>query len=70
MTAEELRKTSILLFGERGWMSRLSEHLGVDRSSVSRWFHGLPIPGPVIAAVLAWYKIYELTGKNPFDENT
>ncbi len=65
MTPEELRKASILLFGDRGWQSRLSEHLGVDRSSVSRWFAGLLIPGPVVAAVNAWLKIYELTGEKP-----
>ena len=47
MSAEELRRAAIALFGERGWMSRLAEALGVDRSSVSRWFAGLPVPGPV-----------------------
>jgi hypothetical protein len=58
MTAEELRRAAITLFGERGWMSRLSEALGVDRSSVSRWFAGLPIPGPAAAAVRAWLALY------------
>ena len=67
MTAEELRLAAILLFGERGWMSRLSEALGVDRSSVSRWFAGLPVPGPVAAAVSAWLKLYELTGETPYE---
>ncbi|HYE42856.1 MAG TPA: hypothetical protein VEA15_05625 [Caulobacteraceae bacterium] len=65
MTPEELRQAAIALFGERGWMSRLSEALGVDRSSVSRWFAGLPVPGPVAAAVRAWLLIKELTGKAP-----
>ena len=65
MTAEELRRAAIVLFGERGWMSRLAEALGVDRSSVSRWFAGLPVPGPVAAAVGAWMEIYELTGRRP-----
>ena len=58
MTPEELRRSAILVFGERGWMSRLAEALAVDRSTVSRWFAGLPAPGPVIAAVEAWLIIY------------
>ena len=65
MTAEQLRRAAIALFGERGWMSRLAEALGVDRSSVSRWFAGLPVPGPVAAAVYAWVKIARLTGCAP-----
>ena len=65
MTAEELRRAAIVLFGERGWMSRLAEALGVDRSSVSRWFAGLPVPGPVAAAVNAWLALLELTGRRP-----
>jgi transcriptional regulator with XRE-family HTH domain len=67
MESETLRQAAILLFGERGWQSRLSEALGVDRSSVSRWFAGLPVPGPVAAAVRAWLKLYELTGEKPFE---
>ncbi|MDV6330050.1 hypothetical protein [Asticcacaulis sp. 201] len=67
MTAEELRQAAIFLFGERGWMSRLSEALGVDRSSVSRWFAGLPVPGPAAAAVRAWLKLYEITGETPYE---
>lgn len=67
MEPEALRQAAILLFGERGWQSRLSEALGVDRSSVSRWFAGLPVPGPVAAAVRAWLKLYEITGEAPFD---
>jgi hypothetical protein len=67
MTAEELRTAAILLFGDRGWMSRLAEALEVDRSSVSRWFAGLPVPGPVAAAVRAWLRLYELTGQRPHD---
>ncbi|MFT4074471.1 MAG: hypothetical protein QM647_02995 [Asticcacaulis sp.] len=67
MDPETLRQSAILLFGERGWQSRLSEALGVDRSSVSRWFAGLPVPGPVAAAVRAWLKLYELTGEKPFE---
>ncbi len=65
MTPENLRQAAITLFGERGWMSRLAEALGVDRSSVSRWFAGLPAPGPVVAAVEAWLMLYELTGRGP-----
>ena len=65
MTPEVLRQAAITLFGERGWMSRLSEALGVDRSSVSRWFAGLPVPGPVAAAVEAWLILHELTGLRP-----
>ena len=68
MTAEELRRAAIVLFGERGWMSRLAEALAVDRSSVSRWFAGLPVPGPVAAAVKAWMTLYELTGRRPIED--
>lgn len=65
MTPEELRQAAILLFGERGWMSRLAEGLDVDRSTVSRWFAGLPIPGPVAAAIRGWVLLYRLTGRTP-----
>jgi hypothetical protein len=65
LTPEELRQASILLFGERGWMSRLAEALEVDRSTVSRWFAGLPVPGPAAAAVRAWLKLHQLTGETP-----
>jgi hypothetical protein len=65
MTPEELRQAAILLFGDRGWMSRLAEGLDVDRSTVSRWFAGLPIPGPVAAALRSWIALHELTGKLP-----
>lgn len=65
MTAEELRRAAIVLFGEAGWMSRLAEALGVDRSTVSRWFSGLPIPGPAAAAVESWLLLQRLTGRNP-----
>jgi hypothetical protein len=65
LTAEELRQAAIALFGERGWMSRLAEALGVDRSTVSRWFAGLPIPGPVAAAMAAWTRLHDLTGETP-----
>lgn len=65
MSPEALRQAAITLFGDRGWMSRLAETLGVDRSSVSRWFAGLPVPGPVAAAVEAWLLIYKLTGLRP-----
>ena len=65
MTPEELRRAAILLFGERGWMSRLAEALDVDRSTVSRWFAGLPIPGPVAAALRSWLLLQEMTGKAP-----
>ena len=65
MTPEALRQAAITLFGERGWMSRLAGHLGVDRSSLSRWFAGLPVPGPVAAAVGAWLLRYEFTGARP-----
>lgn len=46
-------------------MSRLAEGLDVDRSTVSRWFAGLPIPGPVAAALRSWLALYELTGRLP-----
>lgn len=65
MTAEQLRQAAILLFGERGWMSRLAEALDVDRSTVSRWFAGLPIPGPVAAALWSWLLLQKITGQTP-----
>ena len=65
MTPETLRQAAITLFGERGWMSRLGEALGVDRSTVSRWFAGLPVPGPVAAALEAWLVLHRLTGLGP-----
>ena len=65
MTPEALRQAAITLFGDRGWMSRLAEGLEVDRSTVSRWFAGLPVPGPVAAAVKAWLLLYRLTGRTP-----
>jgi hypothetical protein len=65
MSPEQLRLAAILLFGERGWMSRLAEALDVDRSTVSRWFSGLPIPGPVAAAIHAWLLLYKITGQKP-----
>jgi hypothetical protein len=65
VTPEELRRSAILIFGERGWMSRLAEGLGVDRSTVSRWFAGLPVPGPVAAAVRSWVLLNQLTGRTP-----
>ncbi|MGA0599131.1 hypothetical protein ACO2Q3_00330 [Caulobacter sp. KR2-114] len=46
-------------------MSRLAEALGVDRSTVSRWFAGLPVPGPVAAAVNAWLRLQAVTGERP-----
>jgi hypothetical protein len=67
MTPETLRQAAITLFGERGWMSRLGEALGVDRSTVSRWFAGLPIPGPVAAALEAWLVLHRLTGMGPIE---
>ena len=63
MTAEELRVAAIALFGERGWMSRLAEALDVDRSTVSRWFGGLPVPGPAAAAVKAMLELHELKAR-------
>lgn len=67
MTPEALRQAAILLFGERGWQSRLSEALRVDRSTVSRWFAGLPVPGPVAAALEAWLVLHRLTGLGPVE---
>jgi hypothetical protein len=39
--------------------------LDVDRSTVSRWFAGLPIPGPVAAAIHSWLLLYKITGQRP-----
>ena len=54
MTPDDLRAGGIKLFGERGWITRLAERLKVDRSTVHRWLQGVPIPGPVEAAVQCW----------------
>ncbi len=55
MTGDELRKSAIELFGERGWVSALAERLKVDRSQVWRYVSGVtPVPGPVEAAVTCW----------------
>lgn len=56
MTNEQFRKLAIRLFGpERGWQQRCADALKVDKSSVSRWLgSGLPIPGPVEAAMTCW----------------
>ncbi len=52
MTPEELRNACVILYGERGWQTRLSDALGVDGSTVRRWVSGaVPIPGPAVAAV-------------------
>ena len=44
-------------------MSRLAEALGVDRSTVSRWFGGLPVPGPAAAAVRAMLELKDLMAR-------
>lgn len=56
MTSEQFRKLAIKLFGpDRGWQQRCADALRVDKSSVSRWVSsGLPIPGPVEAAMKCW----------------
>ena len=52
MTAEELQKAGVELYGSWGWQTRLAENLLVDGSTVRRWVSGaVPIPGPVEAAV-------------------
>ena len=54
MTPEELRESGIKLFGKRGWITRLASRLKVDRSTVHRWLQGVPVPGPVEAAIECW----------------
>ena len=52
MTAEELRQAAILLFGERGWMSRLAEGLDVDRSTVVRRLIDIGLDGPEVGLLM------------------
>jgi hypothetical protein len=54
MTGNELKQAGIDLFGERGWQSALSEHLGVDRTQIWRYVTTNKVPGPVAAAVNCW----------------
>jgi hypothetical protein len=57
MTGQELKAAAIKLFGERGWVSSLAEHLGVDRTQVWRYVNGrVDVPGPVAAAVQCWLR--------------
>lgn len=66
MTAEQLRKAAIELFGEeRGWKTRLAEALYTDGGNVSRWLSGnIPVPGPVRAAVECWIATKRTARKN------
>lgn len=54
MTGDELKQAGIRLFGERGWQSALSSHLGVDRTQIYRYVTNNSVPGPVAAAVKCW----------------
>jgi hypothetical protein len=65
MTAEELRQAAIEIFGRRGWVTDLAACLRVDRSTVHRWLQGVPIPGPVEAALKCWLVVFRHTGKRP-----
>lgn len=58
MTADDLRAAGMDLFGpERGWQTRMAEALKVDRASVTRWLAGgVPVPGPVSAAIECWQR--------------
>ena len=54
---EELRLSGLRLFGETsGWQTRLATHLGVDRSSVTRWLSGA-VPVPLGASLLVRYML-------------
>src|SRR5437016_1623494 len=65
MTANDLREAAIELFGRRGWVTDLAICLKVDRTTVYRWMQGVPIPGPVEAAVTCWLERLHETGKRP-----
>jgi transcriptional regulator with XRE-family HTH domain len=57
LTAEELRRAGIRLFGEApGWQSRLAETIGVDRSAVTRWLSA-SVPVPLYASLLVRYML-------------
>lgn len=52
MNSAELSKIGVEIWGNRGWQTRMSEHLGVDGSTVRRWVSGaVPIPNPTAAAL-------------------
>ena len=59
MTNEEFRQAALAVFGEGyGWQTRISEAIGVDRATISRYIAGqLPIPGPVRAAMRTWLRV-------------
>ena len=54
MSGEELKEAGIRLFGERGWVSALAAHLGIDRTQIWRYVTNNSVPGPVEAAVKCW----------------
>lgn len=56
MTGDELKAIAVRLFGEKGWQSALSLHLGIDRTQVWRYFTTGRIPGPVAACLRCWDK--------------
>lgn len=59
MSPSELKSAAIELFGERGFVTALSDRLGVDRTQVWRYLNQkTAVPGPVAAAVSCWLQVH------------
>ena len=66
MTADELQRAAVEIFGPRGWTSDLAAHLKIDRTTIYRYVQGqLPVPGPVEAAVSCWLVVFRESGRRP-----
>ncbi len=56
MTGDELKSQAIAWFGTRGWQTKLSALLGMDRTALWRQIQNDAVSGPVSAAVTAWQR--------------
>lgn len=56
MTGDELKSQAIAWFGTRGWQTKLSALLGMDRTALWRQIQNDAVSGPVAAAVTAWQR--------------
>lgn len=64
LTPEELTKIGQRLYGRRAWITRMSEALGVELSTVWRWAHGKrkiePLADAAIRGLLDKHKLRKL----------
>jgi hypothetical protein len=56
VTGDELKAQAIAWFGARGWQTKLSALLGIDRTALWRQIQNDAVSGPVTAAVTAWQR--------------